>query len=94
MAAERSSVTECLWVQGEILAANILPGVDWLLPSAAHSVGRAPRRILEEKMTSVVALGAGFRNVLIACSSAKAEQTSSSRSPRSRIVECSNHRQP
>jgi hypothetical protein len=32
---------------------------------------------------------AGFRNVLIASSSAKAEQTSSSRSSRSRIVECS-----
>jgi hypothetical protein len=30
-------------------------------------------------MTSVVALGAGFRNVLIACSSAEAEQTSETR---------------
>jgi hypothetical protein len=62
-----------LWVLGEILAANILSVVDWLLPCAAHSLARAPRRIFEEQMTSVVALGAGFRNVLIACSSAEAE---------------------
>jgi hypothetical protein len=62
----RSSVTGCLWVQGEILAANILSGATGGCRLPRTSLGRAPRRVLEEKMTSVVALGAGFRNVLIA----------------------------
>ena len=33
---------------GETLTANILSGAGWLLPPVAHSLGRAPRRVLEE----------------------------------------------
>jgi hypothetical protein len=85
----RSSVTGCLWVQGEILAANILSGAGLVVAACRaqpwQSTSPGTRR--EDDVGRRV-------GCWLASSSAKAEQTSSSRSSRSRIVECSNHRQP